>query len=54
MPGAILRDLHRLWLARDRQDEYIGTLVNAWLEQGGEAAGVRAGSSYVDVGTVRG
>ena len=54
MPGVILRDLHRLWLARDRQDEYIGTLVNAWLEQGGEAAGVRAGSSYVDVGTVRG
>ena len=54
MPGAILGDLHRLWLARDRQDEYIGTLVNAWLEQGGEAVGVRAGSSYVDVGTVRG
>jgi dTDP-glucose pyrophosphorylase len=54
MPGAILRHLHQLWLARDRQDEYIGTLVNAWLEAGGEAVGVRAGSSYVDVGTVRG
>jgi dTDP-glucose pyrophosphorylase len=54
MPGATLRELHRLWLSRDRQDEYIGTLVNAWLEQGGAAVGVRAGSSYVDVGTVRG
>jgi hypothetical protein len=39
---------------RDRCDEYIGTLVNAYLAAGGEAAGVRAGSSYVDVGTLHG
>jgi dTDP-glucose pyrophosphorylase len=54
MSGGILRDLHDLWVARNRSDEYIGTLVNAWLAQGGEARGVRAGTSYVDVGTVRG
>ena len=54
MPGAILHDLHALWLARHRQDEYIGTLVNAWLAQGGEAYGIRAGSAYVDVGTLHG
>jgi glucose-1-phosphate thymidylyltransferase len=54
MPGYILAELERLWRARDRRDEYIGTLVNAWLEQGGEAAGVKAGSSYVDVGTLHG
>jgi dTDP-glucose pyrophosphorylase len=54
MPGSILRELHALWIARDRRDEYIGTLVNAWIDQGGEARGVRAGTSYVDVGTVRG
>ena len=54
MPGLVLCELHQLWLARGRRDEYIGTLVNAWLERGGHAAGVRAGSSYVDVGTVRG
>jgi NDP-sugar pyrophosphorylase family protein len=54
MPGAILRELHDLWVARGRTDEYIGTLVNAWLAQGGTACGVRAGTSYVDVGTVRG
>ena len=54
MTGAILRELHDLWQARQQQDEYVGTLVNAWLEQGGEATGVRAGTSYVDVGTVRG
>jgi dTDP-glucose pyrophosphorylase len=54
MPGSILRELHALWIARDRRDEYIGTLVNAWIDQGGDARGVRAGTSYVDVGTVRG
>jgi dTDP-glucose pyrophosphorylase len=54
MTGAILRDLHALWIARGGRDEYIGTLVNAWIAQGGEARGVRAGTSYVDVGTVRG
>lgn len=54
MPGAVLRELNDLWIARDRTDEYIGTLVNAWLARGGQAHGVRAGTSYVDVGTVRG
>jgi len=28
--------------------------VNAWLELGGIARGIRAGSAYVDVGTIRG
>jgi glucose-1-phosphate thymidylyltransferase len=49
-----LRELNALWLERERQDEYFGTLVNAWLAQGGEAHARRAGTSYVDVGTVRG
>ena len=38
----------------ERGDEYIGTLVNAWLAAGNEAVGVRAGESYVDVGTLGG
>jgi len=54
MPGHVLADLHRLWRGRDRRDEYMGTLVNAWIDRGGEAVGVRAGTSYVDVGTVHG
>lgn len=54
LPGAVLHDWHALWEARGRQDEYIGTLVNAWLAGGGEAFGVRAGESYVDVGTLHG
>ena len=54
MPGRTLRGLYHLWSARDRRDEYMGTLVNAWLERGGTAKGVRAGESYVDVGTLNG
>jgi|SRR5579871_2356975 len=52
MPGAIFESLHRLW--QRRGDEYIGTLVNAWMEEGGEAWAVRAGQSYIDVGATDG
>jgi dTDP-glucose pyrophosphorylase len=54
MPGAVLGELHRLWCERGRRDEYLGTLVNAYLAARGEARGVRAGRSYVDVGTLHG
>lgn len=54
MPGAMLHSLHRLWIDRERQDEFFGTLVNAWIRSGGDAWGVRGGSSYVDVGTING
>ena len=54
MPGRIFHSLHRLWLQSHRRDEYIGSLVNAWIAQGGHAMGVRAGFQYVDVGTLHG
>jgi glucose-1-phosphate thymidylyltransferase len=54
MPGHVLSELHTLWIERDRQDEYLGTLVNAYLAAGGRAIGVRAGNAYVDVGTLNG
>jgi glucose-1-phosphate thymidylyltransferase len=54
MPGHTLRELHALWLERERKDEYIGTLVNEYLARGGKALGIRAGSAYVDVGTLHG
>jgi glucose-1-phosphate thymidylyltransferase len=54
MPGAVFRELHRLWLTRGQQDEYLGTLVNAWLAGGGRASGIKAGTAYVDVGTLHG
>jgi glucose-1-phosphate thymidylyltransferase len=50
----VFHRLHRLWLDRNKQDEYFGTLINAYIAQGGEAYGVRAGESYVDVGTLHG
>jgi hypothetical protein len=54
MPGAVFHELHALWLAREKRDEYIGTLVNEWIARGGHARGVRAGAAYVDVGTLHG
>jgi glucose-1-phosphate thymidylyltransferase len=54
MPGAVLHDLHRLWQARGEADEYIGTLVNAYIAAGGDAVAVPAGTAYVDVGTLGG
>lgn len=54
MPARILHQLFELWNERDRRDEYMGTLVNAWLARGGVALGIRAGESYVDIGTLHG
>ncbi|TPI32686.1 nucleotidyltransferase family protein [Mesorhizobium sp. B3-1-6] len=54
MPGRIFLQLAALWRQRDGVDEYLGTLVNAYLAGGGEAYGVKAGTAYVDVGTFNG
>jgi dTDP-glucose pyrophosphorylase len=54
MPAAVFRTLHELWLEPGRGDEYVGTLVNAYLERGGHALGIPAGERYFDVGTVDG
>ncbi|RXH54016.1 Glucose-1-phosphate thymidylyltransferase [Granulicella sibirica] len=54
MPGTIFHALHQLWLRPERGDEYLGTLVNAYIAEGGQAVGVHAGEAYVDVGTLHG
>lgn len=54
MPGSIFHALHAVWSRPDRRDEYLGTLVNAWLREGGRAFGIHAGEAYVDVGTLHG
>lgn len=54
MPGQVLHDLHALFAERERRDEYLGSLVNAYLTRGGLAHGVRHGRTYVDVGTLHG
>ena len=48
------QDLLLLWEKRGRQDEYFGTLVNSYLADGGSGVGIKAGDSYVDVGTIDG
>ena len=36
LPGHVFHELHALWSARECRDEYIGTLVNAYLAAGGK------------------
>jgi glucose-1-phosphate thymidylyltransferase len=54
MSASGFRDLNALWEHRGRSDEYFGTLVNSYLGRGGSALGIKAGESYVDVGTLHG
>jgi dTDP-glucose pyrophosphorylase len=53
-PAPVFHQLRALWQQPGRRDEYIGTLVNAYLAAGGQASGVKAGASYIDVGTFHG
>ena len=52
MPGSAFRELHDIW--KSRNDEYLGTLINAYLSEGGHVRACRGGESYVDVGTLNG
>ena len=52
--GDAFQNLAHLWHARACQDEYLGTLINAWIAQGSEAFGYRLGTFYRDVGTING
>ena len=54
MSGSVMLRLHELWCRRGRADQFVGTLVNAYLGEGGQAWSTRAGSAYVDVGTLYG
>jgi dTDP-glucose pyrophosphorylase len=54
MSTAIYHDLYQLWIKREREDEFIGTLVNAWIARGGRGYGIPEGSDYLDVGTIDG
>ncbi len=54
MNGIILKKLFQIWSKPENQDEYLGTLINKFLHEGGTVKGVNAGKTYVDVGTVNG
>lgn len=54
MPAATLRQLAAIWRARECGDEYLGQVLNAYIQAGGAVRGVAAGKAYVDVGTLDG
>ena len=54
MPGHVFHELDAFWRASPEPAEYFGTLINAWLAQGGQALGIPAGEFYADVGTLEG
>jgi dTDP-glucose pyrophosphorylase len=54
MPATTLRRLCEIWQARECRDEYLGQLLNAYIQAGGAVRGVTAGTAYVDVGTLDG
>lgn len=54
LTGKQLATLHRLWTERGRRDQYFGTLINAYIAQGGPVRGIKRGERYVDVGTLNG
>lgn len=54
LPGSELANLYDLWRIREKQDEYLGTLVNAYIAGGGRVRAINHGEVYVDVGTLNG
>lgn len=54
LTGSHLAALHRLWIERRRNDEYLGTLVNEYIARGERVDAIRRGEIYVDVGTLHG
>lgn len=52
--GQAFQELKLLWEARHRQDEYLGTLLNAYIGAGHMVCGHHVGETYIDVGTMQG
>ena len=49
-----IRSLKLLWEARHREDEYMSSLLNAYIDAGNAVRGHHAGETYIDVGTMQG
>jgi glucose-1-phosphate thymidylyltransferase len=54
LPGAELAKLYDLWRSRGQEDQYLGTLVNAYIAGGAKVQAIKHGETYVDVGTLHG
>ncbi len=52
--GEAFHALKLLWDARHREDEYLGYLLNAYIDAGNTVRGFHAGEIYMDVGTLAG
>lgn len=52
--GSAFHALRSLWESRHRSDEYLGTLLNAYIAAGNMVRGYHVGESYMDVGTFEG
>jgi len=52
--GAAFHALRLLWESRHRADEYLGNLLNAYIEAGNTVRAAHVGETYMDVGTLQG
>lgn len=52
--GEAFRELKLLWDARHHEDEYLGHLLNAYIDAGSAVKAVYSGEHYMDVGTLQG
>ena len=52
--GDAFHDLKLLWDARHREDEYLGHLLNAYMDAGNIVRAAHCGEKYMDVGTLEG
>jgi dTDP-glucose pyrophosphorylase len=52
--GPAFHALKLLWESRHREDEFLGTLFNAYIAAGNLVRGIHVGESYMDVGTIEG
>ncbi len=52
--GDAFHDLKLLWDARHHEDEYLGHLLNAYMEAGNIVRATHCGEKYMDVGTLEG
>lgn len=52
--GDAFHQLKLLWESRHRQDEYLGHLLNAYLDAGNPVRATHCGEKYMDVGTLDG
>jgi dTDP-glucose pyrophosphorylase len=52
--GDAFHDLKLLWDARHREDEYLGHLLNAYMDAGNIVRATHCGEKYMDVGTLEG